>query len=117
MCVCVFVHASVPAAYVCAFVHVHLCNPTRYGEDLTDVDAEQAQAAGPYEAQALQVQQGGRILEAFQASQFLHPQHQGGPAPVEDPQQGLKTLLQEEGGEDNFAAVLLNVYYSFTTYS
>lgn len=75
VCVCVFVHASVPAAYVCAFVHVHLCNPTRYGEDLTDVDAEQAQAAGPYEAQALQVQQGGRILEAFQASQFLHPQH------------------------------------------
>ena len=37
--------------------------PTGDGEDFTDVDPQQPQTAGPYEAQPLQVQQGGGELE------------------------------------------------------
>ncbi|TNN64531.1 hypothetical protein EYF80_025279 [Liparis tanakae] len=51
--------------------------PTGDGEDLTDVDPEQAEAAGAHEAEPLQVQQGGRVLEALQPPQLLHAQDQG----------------------------------------
>lgn len=76
--------------YHCCYV---LCAPTSNWEDLTDVDPEQAEAARANKAQSLQVQQGGCILEALQASQLLHTQNQGGPAPVEDAQQGVKAFL------------------------
>lgn len=68
--------------------------PTCNGEDLADVDPEQPEAACANEAQSLQVQQSGCVLETFQPPQLLHTQNQGGPAPVKDTQQRLKTLLQ-----------------------
>ncbi len=66
---------------------------TRNGENLADVDAQQSQAAGAHKPQALQVQKGGCELEALEAPQLLHPQHQRGPAPVQDAQQRLETVL------------------------
>lgn len=61
-------------------------DPTSNGEDLTDVDPEQAKAACANKAQSLKVQQGGCVLEALQPSQLLHTQNQGGPAPVKNTQ-------------------------------
>lgn len=66
------------------------------GENLTDVDPEQAKAARANKAQSLKVQQSGCVLEALQPPQLLHTQNQGGPAPVKDTEQRLKTLLQRE---------------------
>lgn len=73
-----------------------LCVPTCNGKNLTDVDPEQAKAACANKAQSLKVEQGGGVLETLQPSQFLHTQNQGGPAPVKDTQQRLKTLLQRD---------------------
>lgn len=69
---------------------------TRNGENLADVDTQQSQAAGAHKPQALQVQKGGCELEALEAPQLLHPQHQRGPAPVQDTQQRLETVLGQE---------------------
>ena len=82
-------------AFYCQILIVS-CAPTSNGKYLTDVDPEQAEAACANKAQSLQVQQGGCVLEAFQPSQLLHTQNQGGPAPVKDTQQRLKTLLQRQ---------------------
>lgn len=72
--------------------------PTSNGEDLTDVDPEEAETACANKTQSLQVQQGRCVLETLEPTQLFYTQHQGGPAPVKDTQQGLKTLLKSEKG-------------------